>query len=295
LHSTFARNQGKPLLAQTVLKINPEQIDQFIKKLRASFDIDLENSKNQYERLRGRIGKETIVVYATGKVIVPAEPLIQRKLSSILGELNPEEFDIVIGSDEAGKGEWLGPLTVAAVALEKGSIPQLQAQGVMDSKQLSVARIRSLVTPIKVTALATKVVVVSPSRFNRLFSEFRSEGKNLNDLLAWGHKTAIDALLTDYPLGQKVKVVIDEFDRMKTSRELEKLKEFEKLTVIQRPRAEELTPVAAASVLARAAREDWIDRTNQKLRVDLRALSEEEVRSFPNVNEVAKVDYIHSP
>jgi ribonuclease HIII len=159
--------------------------------------------------------------------------------------------------------------------------------------QVSVDTIRSLVASINAVAIGTKVLVVSPSRFNELFTQLRKEGRTLNDLLAWGHRTAIDSLLTDHVSGQKVKVVIDEFDRMKTSKELQKLKEFSKLTIIQRPRAEELTPVAAASVLARAAREEWIDNENQKLKADLRKLSDEDVRLFPNANEIAKVDYIH--
>jgi len=280
-------------LPQTVLKLKPEQIDEFIEKFRRSVEIAQQNPTSQYEKLRGKIGKDTVIVYTTGKIIMPTNDIVQKVVRNILRELSPEEFDIVIGSDEAGKGEWLGPLTVAAVALDRDVIPQLQLQGVMDSKLLSVERIRSLVNPINATALGTKVLVVSPTRFNELFTIFRKEGKTLNDLLAWGHKTAIEMLLTEQVLEQKVKVVIDEFDRIKTSRELQKLKAFSKLTIIQRPRAEELTSVAAASVLARAAREEWIDNENRKLKTDLRVLSEEEVRLFPNVNEIAKIDYIH--
>ena len=163
----------------------------------------------------------------------------------------------------------------------------------MDSKLLSVERIRSLVDPINKTALGTKVLLVSPSRFNELFTIFRREGKTLNDLLAWGHETTIEMLLTDQVLGQKVKVVIDEFDRIKTSRELQKLKGFNKLTITQKPRAEELTSVAAASILARTAREEWIDNENRKLKADLRVLSEKEVRLFPRPNEIAE-DRLHS-
>lgn len=280
-------------MPQTVLKLKPEQIDEFIEKFRRSVEIAQQNPTSQYEKLRGKIGKDTVIVYTTGKIIMPTNDIVQKVVRNILRELSPEEFDIVIGSDEAGKGEWLGPLTVAAVALDRDVIPQLQLQGVMDSKLLSVERIRSLVNPINATALGTKVLVVSPTRFNELFTIFRKEGKTLNDLLAWGHKTAIEMLLTEQVLEQKVKVVIDEFDRIKTSRELQKLKAFSKLTIIQRPRAEELTSVAAASVLARAAREEWIDNENRKLKTDLRVLSEEEVRLFPNVNEIAKIDYIH--
>ena len=42
-----------------------------------------------------------MVVYTTGKIIMPTNEIVQRVVRNILRELTPEEFDIVIGSDEA--------------------------------------------------------------------------------------------------------------------------------------------------------------------------------------------------
>jgi len=55
-------------------------------------------------------------------------------VNMVLGGLN--EYVAYIGSDEAGKGEWLGPLIVAAVALSRQQRSYLVTQGVMDSKEL---------------------------------------------------------------------------------------------------------------------------------------------------------------
>lgn len=46
----------------------------------------------------------------------------------------------VVGIDEAGRGSWIGPLVVGAVALREGDVPRLRAAGAQDSKALSPAR-----------------------------------------------------------------------------------------------------------------------------------------------------------
>lgn len=44
---------------------------------------------------------------------------------------------LVCGVDEAGRGSMIGPLVVAAIAIEKSKIPELEKIGVKDSKKLS--------------------------------------------------------------------------------------------------------------------------------------------------------------
>jgi ribonuclease HII len=44
---------------------------------------------------------------------------------------------LICGVDEAGRGSMLGPLVVAAIAIEKSKIPELEKIGVRDSKKLS--------------------------------------------------------------------------------------------------------------------------------------------------------------
>jgi ribonuclease HII len=44
---------------------------------------------------------------------------------------------LICGVDEAGRGSMLGPLVIAAIAIEKSKIPRLSEIGVKDSKKLS--------------------------------------------------------------------------------------------------------------------------------------------------------------
>jgi ribonuclease HIII len=200
---------------------------------------------------------------------------------------------IIIGSDEAGKGEWLGPIVVAAVALNQEQSYELQAQGVMDSKELTLPKIKALADFIEDHNYMHTQVVITPKRFNELFDELKDERKTLNDLLAWGHRAVIERLLKylhkDF---RDVKVIIDEFDRIKTEKHLRRILDINKLEVIQQPKAEQHIAVAAASIIARDTREDYLDFLCRKFHKDLRILTVEYAIADEKVAEYAKVSYL---
>lgn len=95
------------------------------------------------------------------------------------------KYVAIVGSDEAGKGEWLGPLTVAAVALTPEQSSYLITQGVMDSKELKIEKIIELSDIIRKKCLSYHVITITPKKFNLLLLEVKREGKSLNDILAW--------------------------------------------------------------------------------------------------------------
>jgi len=206
-----------------------------------------------------------------------------------------EEYRVIIGSDEAGKGEWLGPLTIAAVAVTSEQSSYLVSQGVMDSKKLKIETIMQLAGIIKKQSLSFHVITITPLRFNEFLQEVREEGKSLNDILAWGHAKAIYQVYLELKkkgfLG-KIKVFIDEFDQIKTERRLKRILKLSNLVVEQKPRAEEETAVAAASILARAAREFWIDRESKRLNIDLRKISATEALTYKNAGQFAKISFL---
>jgi len=146
----------------------------------------------------------------------------------------------VAGLDEAGKGDYFGPLVVAAVA---GSNDVLSALGVADSKTLSDKRCLSLAAQVHAHA-AVEVVAIGPEKYNELYARM----KNLNRLLAWAHARALENLLTKQPVDT---VLADQFanPRVLESALLEK---GASVRLIQAPRSEVHPVVAAASVVARA-------------------------------------------
>jgi len=149
-----------------------------------------------------------------------------------------------IGSDESGKGDFFGPLVVAAVAVTQESWPVLETLGVRDSKTLSDARASDLAGDIR-GAFPHEVIAVLPRRYNELWREFG----NLNRLLAWGHARAIENVAGRAP--EAAAAVADQFgDEALVRNAL--FSRGRALALVQAPRAESDPAVAAASILARA-------------------------------------------
>lgn len=148
-----------------------------------------------------------------------------------------------IGCDESGKGDYFGPLVIAAVCVDASSETHLQAMGVRDSKLLTDTRILEMTEKIK--KLCPSVVVpVEPKRYNELYAKTG----NLNRLLAWGHAWTLEQLLEKAPCQL---AIIDQFGD--PSYVLKALREKgRQITIEQHTHAEEDTAVAAASILARA-------------------------------------------
>lgn len=206
-----------------------------------------------------------------------------------------DEYVAYIGSDEAGKGEWLGPLVTAAVALSKQQRSFLVTQGVMDSKKLRLDVITELAKVIRESCLSYHVVTVSPHSFNKLMEEVKREGRSLNDILAWAHSQAIGDVfeeLTKHGITGKIKLSIDMFDKIKTEDRLKRIINLSKFDLDHRPKGERETSVAAASIIARAVRELWIDEKSRELGLDLRSLSVNGARANVRANSFAKLNFL---
>jgi ribonuclease HIII len=101
-----------------------------------------------------------------------------------------------IGTDESGKGDYYGPLTVAGFFLPEGQEEVLLELGIRDSKKISDKRVRELSDLIR-KGYIHSVVAIGPEKYNELYGKLR----NLNRLLAWAHSRAIENLLLLTSLG----------------------------------------------------------------------------------------------
>jgi ribonuclease HIII len=153
-----------------------------------------------------------------------------------------------IGTDESGKGDYFGPMVIAGVLIDSTTHATLNELGVRDSKLLTDKRCRELAAEIR-RLLPGKYqeVEIVPESYNRLYDDFKSEGKNLNHLLAWGHARAIESLLQKETCSH---AVADQFgdEHYIQSKLMEKGK---KLQLVQLPKGERYLAVAASSILAR--------------------------------------------
>ena len=148
-----------------------------------------------------------------------------------------------IGIDESGKGDYFGPLVIAAVFVTPEVEPDLRLMEVRDSKRISDGRILEMAPDIRLVC-PHSVVAIGPQRYNEIYPKMR----NLNRLLAWGHARALENLLERVECNLAIS---DQFgdERFILTALLEKGKQ---IRLIQRTKAESDLAVAAASILARA-------------------------------------------
>ena len=148
-----------------------------------------------------------------------------------------------IGIDESGKGDYFGPLVIAAVFVDATTHGELRLMQVRDSKKISDGRILEMAPDIK-TICPHSVITIGPQKYNELYAKI----KNLNRLLAWGHARALETLLERVPCERAIS---DQFGNERLI--LNVLQEKgRKIILEQRTKAESDLAVAAASILARA-------------------------------------------
>src|SRR5216117_244119 len=251
---------------------------QQVGKLRALLEESgFEFAPKEWTIFFARKNKLSVAVYEKGpKVLVQgkgAEEFVQFELEpKILGEAklgyeevhSPEMFEPHFGVDESGKGDFFGPLVVAGVYVDRGIARKLIDAGVQDSKRIgSDARIRAFAETIrKRTAGLIETVLIGPERYNELYQKFG----NLNKLLGWGHARVIENLLakkSDCP-----RALSDQFADARVI-EQSLLRHGRKINMEQRPRAESDIAVAAASILAREAFINWLERKGKEMGVRL--------------------------
>ncbi len=162
-----------------------------------------------------------------------------------------------LGIDEAGKGDFFGPLVVAGVRVAGGEMAEeLREIGVRDSKTVGVLGARPMAERI-LQAVGPEnvcVVVLDPEEYE---ARRRAAG-NVNDLLGEVDAGIIHELKDDVEL-----IVVDEYAKSARSRLASSVPPGVRLDV--RPRAEDDAAVAAASILARARQLDEMDRLSESV------------------------------
>ncbi len=152
------------------------------------------------------------------------------------------------GSDESGKGDYFGPLVVAAVCLDMATGKKLWKDGVMDSKALTDKKIHELAQEIRQSAKSFSVLALKEPFYNRRYAQLQAQKMNLNHLLASGHVHALDEVLQKVPSCHWA--IVDQFSRH-SSIGTQLITRHLDLHVYETPGGERDMAVAAASILAR--------------------------------------------
>lgn len=212
-----------------------------------------------------------VTCYRSGKLVVQGKGLdgfAQRYLAEALAADSrpttdlPVPFDRpTIGSDETGKGDYFGPLVVAAVYAQPEQAAELRAMGVADSKTLGDRRMETLAGHIE-RNFDHEVRVLEPADYNL---RHRAD-PNVNRILADLHADAIAGLLRRHPGSL---AVVDRFAEERLVADRLRAHGTEPGRLVQVPRAEAHPVVAAASIVARVHFLAGMKRCEEAAGVDL--------------------------
>jgi ribonuclease HIII len=196
----------------------------------------------------------SVVWYRSGKLVVQGKGAgaFAERHRAILGEAARVEPSgarrpavttsgkPTVGSDESGKGDYFGPLVVAAVRLAPGDAEKLTAGGVMDSKLVSDAGALRTAAALR-AHFPCALRVLDPPEYTRR----QKEHGNVALLLAELYREAVEEVALP-----GCAVLIDQFSKSKDR--LERAFRGLDVQLFQEHRGERAAAVAAASLVARA-------------------------------------------
>jgi len=157
----------------------------------------------------------------------------------------------ILGIDEAGRGSVLGPMVIAGVVVPEKMEKVLERMGVKDSKRLTPNRRTILSRKLK-KMFDYEIVVISA----REIDEMRAEGINLNEI----EKNAMESIILKM---NPEKAIVDAVD-VKAERFQDNLRKDTGINVVAEHKADDkYIEVSAASIIAKAERDDQISQINK--------------------------------
>ena len=197
----------------------------------------------------------------------------------------------LIGSDEAGKGDYFGFLCVAAVYADESQYAGLRHAGVCDSKNLKDDKIAVLAEKIKTICPMHSVVAIPNLQFNRDYRTLQ----NINAILGNAHGSVIRDLIDRTDCNR---VLTDKFGN---THWVEDALRGYRVQLVQEPKGEQNLAVAAASILARKAFVDSVEQLRETYAFDFPlgagSIVDECGKRFverfgrEKLNEVAKISF----
>lgn len=173
-----------------------------------------------------------------------------------------EEPQSYIGTDESGKGDFFGPLIIAAFAYDQTVKENISGLNIRDSKELSSDEIKFIASEIrKKFSDRFTIIEIHPTKYNKLYESFQ----NLNSILIWAHTKAIDEIRKKHNYNT---FIIDKFCREDAIKN-ELIKKHNDFNLILTEKAERFKGVALASIIARDRILNWFESKSRELKIDL--------------------------
>lgn len=263
-------------MANVVHKLSNLEIQQLMQKI--NFDTSqLPNGM----KARAKYNQAVINIYHSGKVMfqgknaeLVAEQLLPQH-SSTTSKSTSSHKDTTstiaynhyncIGSDEAGSGDYFGPLTVCAAYVSKENVQILKTLGVDDSKKL---------TDTKIVELAEQLITFIPHSLltldNPKYNDRQSIGWSQVKMKAVLHNEAIKNVTQKINTADLNYIVIDQF-AVRGVYQRYALSElpFADKTKFETKGESKSLAIAAASIISRYAFVKHMDHISHKMKQDV--------------------------
>ncbi|MCU5745699.1 ribonuclease HIII [Staphylococcus sp. SQ8-PEA] len=256
-------------MTNVVEKLSANQVESLLKKL--PFE-----TSNLPQGMRARIKHQgtTISVYQSNKVMLQgknattlANQLLPTKAVSTVSSTQTKNVSSTIhfddynciGSDEAGSGDYFGPLTVCAAYVSRQNIKLLKTLGVDDSKKLNDNKIVALAEQI-ISFLPHSLLVLDNVNYNNKQREGWSQVK----MKAVLHNEAIKNVTQRIDQGDLNYIVIDQFAQPSVYKKYALTDiPYPQLTHFETKGESKSLAIAAASIISRYAFIKHMDQLSQ--------------------------------
>lgn len=262
-------------MANVVHKLTTTEIQSLMSKIK--FDT---SQLPQGMKARAKHNNAVINIYNSGKVMfqgknaeIVAQQLLPDKSSSTstssisknaTSSIKYNQYNC-IGSDEAGSGDYFGPLTVCAAYVTKDHVKILKELGVDDSKKLTDAKIVELAEQL-VTFIPHSLLTLDNVKYN----ERQSAGWSQVKMKAVLHNQAIANVVQKIDTHALDYIVIDQFaERGVYQRYALSDLPFPNKTKFETKGESKSLAIAAASIISRYAFVKHMDQMSKSIKMDV--------------------------
>ena len=262
-------------MANVVHKLTTTEIQSLMSKIK--FDT---SQLPQGMKARAKHNNAVINIYNSGKVMfqgknaeIVAQQLLPDKSSSTstssisknaTSSIKYNQYNC-IGSDEAGSGDYFGPLTVCAAYVTKDHVKILKELGVDDSKKLTDAKIVELAEQL-VTFIPHSLLTLDNVKYN----ERQRAGWSQVKMKAVLHNQAIANVVQKIDTHALDYIVIDQFaERGIYQRYALSDLPFPNKTKFETKGESKSLAIAAASIISRYAFVKHMDQMSKSIKMDV--------------------------
>lgn len=244
------------------VKTFPNQLLDIVRKTieeQFSKTLEPEPPTNEHEFARFRSGKDTIVMYKSGKVVI--NHLGLDNIEELLLELTSENYETFVGIDETGKGELFGGIIVCGAKIKKDVAKEVEKSiSTLNTKnKIPFQRYEELIKLLDRLGVEYLISEIPPTSI--------VYGKT-NKLLLDTYLSTLDKLLSNVDFTKKVRVVLDDFG---INLEWKKLliNRYQSADVIIEHRADDrYIECKTASLISRYHRELFLNKVNTEYELD---------------------------